>query len=110
MGSLHHPSTCFKTSFPLDGLGFFSTLTNMSGEAEFAQDVAHLIIVIPFVQTHSLWPLCSWLWALNDDAFNRRTDQLHIMAIGPLNCQTEGNSVPLGQQTAFDSAFATIGR
>src|SRR5215470_3467185 len=69
------------TSLPLDRLGLFPGWTNVGRKAEFAQDGTHLLVVIPFVQTHPLWMLFAWLRTLDDDAFDGRSHQLHIVAI-----------------------------
>src|SRR5882762_11420475 len=106
MSPLYDPPPCFETSFPLDGLGFFSTLADMGRKAKFAKDIAYFLIVVALVQTHSLRMLLCWLWTLDDDALNRGADQLHIRAIGPLNRQADRHSMPFCQHTAFHPTLA----
>src|SRR5438874_9015542 len=108
MRSFHHPPPCLEAGLSLDGLGLFPSRADMGGKAELAQDVAHLVVIIPFVQTHSLRVFFAWLWTCDDDAFDGRAHQFHIMAIGSLNRQTEGHAMPFGEQAAFDPALASI--
>src|SRR5436305_14216398 len=110
MCSLHHPTTSLETGLTLDGLGFFSTLADVGSKAECVKDVTHLLIVVALVQTSSLWPLFSWLWAINDDALNGWAYKFHISAIGSLNCHADRHSMTLCEQTPLDSTLATIGR
>src|SRR5207248_10827952 len=69
MRSFHHPPPCLEAGLSLDGLGLFPSRADMGGKAELAQDVAHLVVIIPFVQTHSLRVFFAWLWTCDDDAF-----------------------------------------
>src|SRR5437764_15197532 len=41
MCSFYHPPRCLETSIFLDGFGFFSTPTNVSSKAEFAQGLTY---------------------------------------------------------------------
>src|SRR2546426_12637326 len=81
----------------------------MGGQAELPQDLTHLVVVVALRQTHPLWLLLSRLGTVDDDAFNGRTHQFHIVAIGPLNHQTDWQTMPLGEQAALDPALAPIG-
>src|SRR5712691_12408404 len=88
MAPFYHPTARFEPGFSLDGLGLFSAWANMGGKAECAQDVAHLGVVVAFVQAHPLRVLFTWLRTLDDNAFDRRSQQFHIVAIGSLNRHT----------------------
>ncbi len=109
MTAFHHPAPRLEARFSLDGFGFFSAWANMGRKAELAQDVAHFVVVIPFVQTHPWRLLFAWLRTLNYDAFDRWSHQFHIVAIGSLNRQTDGDAMPLGEQATFHSALAPVG-
>src|SRR6266568_1344922 len=110
MRSFHHPPPCLETSLPLDRLSLFPAWTNVGRKAEFAQDGTHLLVVIPFVQTHPLRMLFAWLRTVNDDAFDSRSHQLHIVALSSLNDEADRDAVPLGEQAAFHPALASVGR
>src|SRR5437660_1797223 len=103
-----HPSACFEPCLLSDGFGFFSTPTDMGRKAECLKEITHFIIVVSLIQTHPLWLLLRRLWTVDNDAFERRAHQFHIMAVCTLNGQTNGNSMPLSEQTAFHSALAAI--
>ena len=78
--------------------------------AEFAQDDTHLLVVIPLRQTHPLRMLFAWLRTLDDDAFDSRSHQLHIVAIRSLNGEADRDAVPEGSQAAFHPALDSVGR
>src|SRR6266699_1385040 len=108
MRAFHHPAPRFEARFSLDSGGFFSSWANMGRKAELAQEVAHLVIVIPFVQTHALWVVLGRLWTLDDDALDRRAHEFHIVTVGSLNRQTNGHPMSFREQAAFDSTLASI--
>src|SRR5258706_7635374 len=95
MTPFHHPAPGLEASFSLDRLGFFSSWTNMGRKAELTQDVAYLVVVIALVQAHSLRLLLCRLWTLDHDALDRRSHQFHIVAIGSLNAQADGDPMSL---------------
>src|SRR5438874_13798435 len=72
MGPFHDPPPRFEARFALDGVSLLSAWANMGRKAELAQDVAHLVVVIPFVQTHPLRVFLGRLWTGDDDALDRR--------------------------------------
>src|SRR5205085_378916 len=110
MRPFHYPTPRFEARFSLDGFGLLSSWANMGGKAELTQDIAHLVVVVAFVQAHPLRLLLAWLGTVDDDAFDGRSHQFHIVAIGALNRQTDWQTVPLGEQAAFHPALAPIGR
>jgi len=77
MCPLHHPPARFEPGLPFDGSGLFSSWGDMGGKAEVLQDVTYFLVIIPFVQTHPLRLLFSWLWTLDDDVFDGRSYQFH---------------------------------
>jgi hypothetical protein len=97
MRSFHHPPPCLETSLPLDRLSLFPAWTNVGRKAEFAQDGTHLLVVIPLRQTHPLRMLFAWLRTVNDDAFDSRSHQLHIVVIRSLNGEADRDAVPIGR-------------
>src|SRR5947209_3165226 len=108
MTAFHHPAPRFEARFSLDRFGFFSAWANMGRKAELVQDVADLIVVIPFVQTHPLRVFLCRLWTGDDDALDRWAEQFHIVAIGARNRQTNGHPLPFSEQAAFDPTLASI--
>src|SRR5215469_777288 len=82
--SFHHPTARFEPSLLFDGAGFFSAWADMGGKAEFAQEVAYLVVVIALVQAHPLWLLLCRLGTLDHDAPDRRAHQFHVMTGGLL--------------------------
>src|SRR4029453_16311898 len=110
VGPLHHPPPGLLACFLFDCLCFLATRPNMGGEPKLLQNIAHFLIVIPFVEAHTLRLRLCWLRALDDQAVERGPHQFHVMAIGTLPHQAKGDAVALSQQTAFDPAFGAIGR
>src|SRR5260370_20698270 len=100
MRPFHHPTARFEPGLPLDGPGLFSSWANMGGKAEFVEDVAHLVIVVTFVQTHPLQLLFGWLWTLDDDAFDGRAYQFHVMAVRSLHRPAHWHLLPLFEPTS----------
>src|SRR5512135_2663210 len=80
----------------------------MGGKAELPQEVADLVVVIGLVQTHPLRVLLGRLGTLDDDTFQGRAAQFHIMAIGSLNRQANWDSMSLREQAAFHPALAPV--
>src|SRR5438067_125147 len=109
MCPFHDPTPCLETSLLFDGFGLLSAWADMGGKAEFVQDIAHLVVVVAFVQAHPLRVLLAWLGTLDDDAFDGRSHQFHIVAIGSLNRQADWKAMPLGEQAAFHPALAAVG-
>jgi hypothetical protein len=109
MRPFHHPAACFEPGFSFDGLDLFPAGANVCGKAEFAQDVAHLVVVIALRQAHPLRLLLGWLGTVDDDAFDGRPHQFHIVAIGSLNRETDWHPLPLREQAALHAALAPVG-
>ncbi len=78
----------------------------MGGKAEVVKNVAHFLVVVAFVQAHSLrFCLCRF----GPVYYDPRESQFHIMAIGSLDLHRKGHSMPLCKHTAFHAALAAIG-
>src|SRR5258708_31912958 len=101
MRPFHHPTARFEPGLPLDGPGLFSSWANMGGKAEFVEDVAHLVIVVTFVQTHPLQLLFGWLWTLDDDAFDGRAYQFHVMAVASPPRHAKSDPLPPCEEASF---------
>src|SRR5262249_3158357 len=97
MRPFHHPTARFEARFSLDGSGFLSSRANMGGKAELPQDLTHLVVAVALRQTHPLRLLLNRLGTVDDDAFNGRKHQFHIMAIGPLNHETDWQTMLIGR-------------
>ncbi len=96
MCSFHDLSARFEPGSPFDRPGLFSMCANMGGKAKFVEDVAHFIVVIPFIQAHALRVLLCRLRALNDDALDGRASQFHVMAVRSLDLETNRMNQTMG--------------
>lgn len=110
MRALDHPPSRFKARLTFDALGFLTSRPNMRRESKLFQDGADFLIIVALVQTHSLRTLLSWARSVHRQTIHGLFHQLHIMPIGPRNDQADRHAVSFGQQTAFDPAFAAVGR
>ena len=54
MRPLHHPAACFESGLPLDGLGFLAPRLDVGGIPELFHQVAHVVVIVPFVQAYAL--------------------------------------------------------
>src|SRR5260221_481403 len=97
VGAFHDPAPGFETGFPLESLGLFSPCTNMGGKTKFVKDLAHLLVVVSFVQTHSLGMCLSWLWTLDNDALDGRAQQFHVMTVCSVNYRSNWHSMSIGR-------------
>lgn len=109
MRPLHHPAPRFEPRFLFDGFGLLPARADMGGKAELLQRGIHLIVVVAGIQAHPLRLFLGRLWPCDDQAFDGRADQFHIMPIGPFYLQADRDAVPLRQQAAFDAGLAPVG-
>src|SRR5512135_3162159 len=65
MSAFDNPATRLPASILAEVLSLFATRSDVCGEAEFTQQVAHLVRVIPLIQTHALRSLVRRLRALD---------------------------------------------
>src|SRR5215471_7868032 len=105
MRPLYHPAACLLARLLLDRLGFLAPRPNMRGEPKLLQDIAHFLIIVAFVEAHALRLRHRWLRALDDHTVERGPHQFHVMPVGAIDHQPNGDAVPLSQQTALDPAF-----
>jgi hypothetical protein len=85
VGTLHDPAPGFESRCVLDRLGFFAPRPDVRGESEFLDDLPHLIVVVAFIQTQSLRLFRSRLGPLDLERLQSAPDQLHVVAVGPLD-------------------------
>ena len=109
VSAFHHPAAGFEPSFPFDGLSLFASTPDVGGEAELVQGAAHLSEVVALVQAQTLGMFWSRRRARHRQAVHRSPHQLHIVAVGPVHCQPNRNTLGVGQQTAFDTPIRGVG-
>ena len=103
MDSCHDEASRFEASFSLDGLGLFPARTHMGGKTKFSSGGVHLVVILSFVQTHSLWMGLGGLGTLDDDAFDGRGHPFPSMAVRPLDHRANRHAMSLRQHAAFDA-------
>ncbi len=108
MRTFHHPASGFEASFPFDGLGLFTTASDVGGEAKLLYGLTHLIKVVAFIQAQSLRLLRPRRRALHWDTVHGSPYQLHIVAMGPIHCQPHRNPLGFRQHTAFDARLTAV--
>ena len=114
--AFHHPAARLESGLFLDGLRLFATTADVGGEAELLQGISHLIVgAAPvsstgqaLVQAHTLGLVRTGLRPGRRQTLQRGPEQFHVMAVGPVHRQTRRHSLGLGQQAAFDAAFAPV--
>lgn len=95
--ALNDPSSRLEASALLDLLGFFAASADMRRVAELNDQIADFIEVIPLVEAQVLTPVRPNPWPLDGDAVQRRFDQSHVVAVGTVNCEADGNAAPFTQ-------------
>lgn len=85
MPSLDNPPPGAEASFLLDCLSLLATSANVRGEDEGYQEVAHLVVVVPLVQTHALLAARGRLRTLYGNALNCLEGHLEIVSVGPVD-------------------------
>src|SRR6266852_5528941 len=109
MRTFHDPSARFFKNLALEFLRLFSARANMSSKAKLLNYLAHLIVVVPFVQTETLRFLLGWLRTFHGNTGQRILSQFHVVAVGPAHVQTHGYAVGIDQQAAFGAALGPVG-
>src|SRR6266849_4425880 len=110
MRPFDHPPARPESRFRFERLGFLPARPNVGGKAEFLEGVAHLGVIIPFVQTHPLRPFLRRLRTLDDDAVDRRAYQFHVVAVRSFHRHPDGHAMAVRQDAPFHPALAAIGR
>src|SRR5262245_761494 len=109
MRPLHDPAPRALARLIFDRLCFLTTRPNMCGESKLRHDIAHFLIVVPFIETQALRLRRRWLRALDDEAVERGPHQFHIVPVSTSPHQSNRDTMALSQQTALDPAFGAIG-
>ncbi len=108
VSTFHHPASGFEAGFPFDGLGLFTTASDVGGEAKLLYGLTHLIKVVAFIQAQTLGLLRAGRRALHWDTVNGSPYQPHIVAMGPIHCQPHRNPLGFRQHTAFDARLTAV--
>jgi hypothetical protein len=110
MRALHHPAARPVAWDVALGLHFFAAAPNVRGVAPRVDGFAHRLVVVPFVQAQVLRLRRRGLGAFDHDRLQGGVDQFHIMAIGAVHGDAEGQAMAVGQQAPFGPELAAIGR
>jgi hypothetical protein len=109
MTVLNHPAPCALARFARSPW-LPATTAHGRSTAKFAHSRAHFLILIAFIQSHALRPLCCRLRSLRHNALDHRAHQLHVAACRPIHRHPDGDAMTLSQQRPFDARFPTISR
>lgn len=110
VGAFDHPSPGFESRAALDRLRFLPTGANMRRVSKLIDQLAHVIVVIAFVQAQTLWRAACRLWMWDGNTFQRFFHHSHVMAVGAINSQPHGNTGGFTQQASFHAAFGSVRR
>jgi len=110
MRSFHNPSPSFETSLSFNGLGFFSSRTNMSCITKLFYQISDLARIITLIKTHTLGTSFSRLRPFHRNTFYCCLYHFAIMPIGTVNRQANRDAGCFGQQTAFNAFFSPVRR
>jgi len=108
VSSLHNPAACLETGLSFDRLSFFTTRLDVGRIAELLYQITHRVIVITFIQAHTLWMSSAGLGAFDRNTLQSRLHQLAIMPIGAINRQANRYATGFCQQTALNAFFGPI--
>src|SRR5512143_432109 len=110
MTAFYDPPAGFLASLARRRRGGHATGSNVRRETELWQDGPYLLVVVAFIQAQPLRLVVGRYGALDQEALKGGSHQFHIVTVRPLNSQPDRHSLPLSQETPFDSAFAPVGR
>jgi hypothetical protein len=108
MGAFYDPAPGFETRFVLEHFGFFAPRKDGGREAKLDEEVAHLVIVIAFVQTHPLGSVCGRSGPLDGNTLDGLPRQLEIIAIRSSDRKADGHPAAVGEETAFGADLAAV--
>ena len=106
----HYPTSSFETGLPFDRLSFLTACFYVSRIAKLLYQITHRVIIIAFVQTHTLRFSLASLRTLYRDTLQRSFGQLAIMPIRPSNRQANRHAAGFSKQTSFYAFFGPIRR
>lgn len=110
MSAFHHPSPGFESCAALDGLSLFSASADMRRISKLVYQVPHVIVIITFVQAQTMWRTLRRLWSWNWNAFQSFFHHPHVVAVGSINSQTDGNAGGFTQQASLHAALGSVCR
>src|SRR5262245_59679826 len=108
MSALYDPPPSFELRLLLQGLGLFTSRTDVGREAKLDQEVPHLLIVVAFVQAHPLGSVGARIGPLDRDALDGLACQLEIIAIGAVYCEADRHPIPVGEDAALGPDLAAV--
>lgn len=99
--SFRDPAACFESRRSSNQFGFLPARTNVRRKSEFLGQIAHLGIVIPFVQAQVLRFAQRGSRPFDGNAGDRRPRQLEIVDVGSAHGQSDRDPVALDQKTSL---------
>jgi hypothetical protein len=110
MCALHHPATRFELGVSLDDFSLFSASPDMSGVAEFDNQLANLIIVVSFIQAKTLRFGTCRLRPINRNTFQCFPHQFEVVPIRPIHGYPDRDACAFRQQAALHAVFGPVCR
>src|SRR5262249_49921221 len=109
VSTLHYPTTRLGARAASLRLHLLATRADITRETKLLDKRTHFIIVIALVHTHTLWLLRCWLRPFDRNAGQCLFDHLHVVAVGAVHRDADGNTRSFDQDAPLDSAFGAIG-
>src|SRR5919197_4055493 len=81
MGALDDPAAGAEAGVALELLLLLATRADVAGEAELADELVHLWVVVALVQTEPLRLLVAGVRSLDNDALERRAEDLEVVDV-----------------------------
>ena len=110
VGPLHNPATSLEACLSFDSLSFLTACFYVGRIAKLLYQITHRVIIITFVQTHTLRISLAGLGTLYRNTLQSSIDQFAIMPIRSINHQTNRYAIGFSKQTSFDAFFGPIRR
>lgn len=103
MGTLHYPASSLETCLLPDRSGFFATTADVRRKAKRLDQCSNLVVVIAFIQAHSLRSAFRGRRPSGRKGFECWTCQLHVMTVGPVDGYGQRNAPGIAQKAALDT-------
>ncbi len=110
MRPFHNPAPSFEAGFMFDGLGFFTSGSNVGCITKLFRQISYLIRIIGLIQRHTLRLLFCRFRTLYRNTLYRCLNHLAVVPIGSVDCHADRHTPCLGQQTSFNAFFGSIRR
>jgi len=118
MRAFHNPAASLEASFMFDGLGFFTSGSNVGCITKLFHQISYLARVVSLIQRHTLRLLfCRFrtlyrntLYRCLNHPLDCARDRLAVVPICSINCQANRHTTCLSQQTSFNAFFGPIRR